>query len=93
MNSSDAEMKTLFKSVVWLKTFRFFLTSIGCPSTAPTKAYEDNEAVVSSAGSHCIAPRSRHNDIPLCYLHDEQMKGAFEIIKTPARIQMATIGT
>ena len=85
-------MKTLLKSEVRLKSFCPFLTSIGCPASAPTKAYEDNKAAVSSVASHCITPRLRHIDIPLCYLHDEQAKGAFEVIKTPSRMQMANMG-
>ena len=93
INSSDAEMKILCKSVVWLKTIRLFLTSIGFPATRPTKVYEDNEAVASTVTSHRITPRLRHIDIPLCYLHDEHAKGAFEVVKAPGRMQIANMGT
>ena len=65
INRSDAEMKTLFKSVVRLKTHRLLLTSLGFVPTTPTKVYEDNEAVVTSVNSYRITPRLRHIDTPL----------------------------
>ena len=52
INSSNAEMKILFKSVVRVKTFRLLLMSMGFILARPTKGYEDNEAVVSSVTSH-----------------------------------------
>lgn len=93
INSSDAEMRVLFKSVVRVKTFRLFLISLGCPPTSPTRVYEDNEAVVTSVNSHRITPRLRHIDIPLCYMHNEQSKGVFEVFQVGTRIQMANMGT
>ena len=93
INSSDAELRTLFKSVVRLKTFRLFLTSIGFTATSPTKVYEDNEAVESSVTSNRIIPRLRHIDVPLCYLHEEQAKGSFTVVHHLTRIQFANMGT
>ena len=93
INSSDAQIKTLSKSVVPLKTCRLLLTSIGFVATSPTKVYEDNEAVVTSVNSHRITPRLRHIDTPLCYIHEEQAKGIFEVIQVGTRIQIANMGT
>ena len=93
INSSDVEMKTLFKSVVRLKTCRLLLTSLEFVATSPTKVYEDNEAVVTSVNSHRITPRLRHIDIPLCCMHNEQAKGVFEVVQIGTRIQMANMGT
>ena len=81
INSSDAEMKMLFKSVARVKTFGLLLTSIGFLPTKPTRVYEDNEAVTSSVTTHRITRRSRHIDIPLCFMHDQQAKRVFEVIK------------
>ena len=55
--------------------------------------YEDNEAVVTSVNSHRITPQLRHIDIPLCYMHNEQAKGIFEVVHVGTRIQMANMGT
>lgn len=92
INSSDSEIKTLFKSVVRVKTFRLLLTSMRLIPAKPTKVYEDNEAVALSTNSHRITPRLRHIDIPLYCTHEEQSKGAFEVVKVGARIQPANMG-
>ena len=92
-NSSDTELRVLHKAVFRVKQFRLLLTSIGMPTSKPTKAYEDNGAVVYSVLSHRITPRLRHVGIPICYLHHEHGNGLFEATSIPYRIQFANTCT
>ena len=86
-------MWILHKSIVRLKTFRLLLTSIRFTAISPTIVYKDNEAIATSVNSHRITPQLRHINILLCYMHNEQTKGLFEVIQTPMRIQIANMDT
>ena len=91
VNSSDVEIRELFKSLVRLKKFRLLLTTMGFTSTLTDKSYEDDEAITNSITSHRITPRLYHIDVPLCCMHKEHTKGTFDIIKTSLRIQLVNI--
>ena len=92
-NSSDAELRALCKAILRVKHHRLLLTSIGIPTSKPTKSYEENGAVVHSVLSHQINTRLRHVNIPICYLHHDHGNGPHESKSAPSRIQFANMDT
>ena len=89
-NRRDAKLRIL--CILRLKQYRLLLTSIGVPTSKPIKAYDNNESVVHSVRYHHITPRSRHVDIPMCYLYHEHDNGLFETKYVPSRIQFSNMG-
>ena len=93
INSTDAEMRLIYKAVVRVRQFQFLVTSLGFLPTKPTKVYEDNVAVVTSIISNKITPRHRIIYLSFAYLHYKHTKEGFEAVQTPSRIQIAKMGT
>ena len=92
-NRSDADLIELRKDVLRVKRHRLLLTSIGIPTSIPTKAYGESEAGVHYGLDHWITPRLRHVDIPICYLHREHRNGLCEANQYLYRINFANVGT
>ena len=86
-------MRILYESMQGTKQFCLFLASVGFSSQKAVKACEDNEGVVNTIKSNHIRPYLRHVDLPLCCLHYEHRKGAFELILILSKMQIASMGT
>ena len=91
-NSSDAELQITHNTILRTKQHRLLLTSLGVPTSKPTKVYEENESVIYSVQYRRVTPRLRHMDIPICYLHHENEHGLFATKSMPSRIKFANIG-
>ena len=76
INSSEAELKELYKSILRVKGFILFLISFEFMSRKITKAYENDLLAVNLFASQRNTPRLRHVDIPVRFLHNEQSKVA-----------------
>ena len=83
----------MHKDIIRIKQYRILLTSLGAPTSNPTKCYEDNESVTHTVPSHRIAPRLRHARMSVFFLHHEHGNKTFEVKQVPSRIQFANMGT
>ena len=73
--------------------YRLLLTSLGVPTSNPTKCYEDNESVTHTVPSHRIAPRLRHARMSVFFLHHEHGNKTFEAKQVLPRVNFISMGT
>ena len=73
-HTTDSETKASFAGVRRLQPIRRLLEFMGYPCSTPTTAHIDNAALDAIISSERITRRSRHLDIPIAYLHEQNTK-------------------
>ena len=86
-------MRLIYKAVVRVSQFRFLVTSVGFIPIKTTKVYEENAELFTSITANNIAPRLRHVDLLLTFIHCEHTKEVFQVAQTQSRTQISNIGT
>ena len=60
-----------------------FKASMGSPIFHPTVVYEDNDAVILQVKQHKVTPKIKYLDIPIAWLHEQDLMGTYVAIFTP----------
>ena len=91
VNSTDAEVRILYFSLLMTKQIRNLLIAMGFPVGKAAPHYEDNVAASNLVHAHRLTPRLKHIDLPLCLLHHENNLDTFTIIQQPSRFMLPDI--
>lgn len=88
-SSTDAETRGAFLGVRRIITFCNFLTHLGFPNPCPTPMFEDNKGTFDLIEAGRLTPRSKHIDVPLCYVYEKYKSGEFIVSECSMHLMLA----
>ena len=91
-HTTDSETKAQYEGLKGLQFVRKLFDSFGTPCPEPSLGYCDNKATVDIIESGKMTGRSRHNDIPIAFLHAYH-NDIFRVVQIPGDRMPADIGT
>ena len=88
-SSTDAETRGAFSGVRRIITVRTFLSHLGFPISTPTPLFEDNKGTFDLIEAGRRTPRTKHIDVPLCYIHEKHKSGEFKVSECSTHLMLA----